>query len=115
MSDRMGGPAYAGQIHFPADWLAGRDWSLGPDVVLTSDDEKAIAAGGVLDDGTNLMGLCWPGGQRVYRTSPDTDWAFEERFEGDAPPRIQDVWRIIIDCAVKGARDAWDELGGRPS
>lgn len=78
----------AGKVTFPPEWLRDRHWLPGhPSIVLTSDDETMFAAGGVLDDGTNLMGLCWPGGQRAYRYSPDTGWALEERFDGDAPAR----------------------------
>jgi hypothetical protein len=62
-------------------------------------------------DGSNLVGLCFPGGQRVYRMSPDTDWAIEERFEGDAPEVAQDVWRVLVDCAAEGLRKAREELG----
>lgn len=59
-----------GTIAFPPEWIADLAWLPGfPQIVLHSDDETVFAAGGVLEDGSNLMGLCWPDGQRVYRRS----------------------------------------------
>jgi hypothetical protein len=104
-----------GTIEFPREWKLGKDWLPGfPQVVVTSEQDNAIVAGGVLEDGTNLLGMCWPGGQRVLRASPDTGWAIEERFDGTPSERLITAWRIVVDCQIKGARDAWAELGGRP-
>jgi hypothetical protein len=104
-----------GEIEFPPEWKAGKPWGKGfPQIMLSHEDGTIFAAGGALVDGSNLVGLCFPGGQRVYRMSPDTDWAIEERFEGDAPEVAQDVWRVLVDCAVRALRSAEEELGGRP-
>lgn len=106
---------FAGEIRFPPEWILGKTWELGhPEVVLTADNETIIAAAGVLVEGANLMGLCWPGGQRVYRISGETGWAIEERFEGDAPKRVRDIWRVLIDSAVEAVKRAEAEMGGRP-
>lgn len=101
-----------GEIVFPPEWKQDREWASGfPAVVLHSDDETMFAAGGVLEDGTNLMGLCWPGGQRVYRLSPDTGWALEERYQGDAPKSAARAWRILVEAAIKAGKDVEDEIG----
>jgi hypothetical protein len=111
----MGEPV--GEIAFPPEWKVGKKWGPGyPEILLTGDEGRIFAAGGCLRDGTNLMGLCWPGGQRVYRTGPDTGWALEERFDeaGPAPERIVQVWRILIEATVNSAREVERLTGGRP-
>jgi hypothetical protein len=106
-----------GEIAFPPEWKHGKSWGPSyPQIILTGDEGSIIAAGGVLQDGTNLLGLCWPGGQRVYRMSPDTGWALEERFDEaePAPERVAEVWRILIEATVESAREVARLMGGRP-
>lgn len=69
-------------IRFPPEWLEGREWVMAEAVatVPLADGARGVFAGGVLDDDACLLGLVYPGGQRVLRCS--SDYGIEERFEG---------------------------------
>lgn len=71
----------------------------------------------LLEDGSNIYALLFPGGQRLARTTADTDWAIEERFVGQPPkPQHTDtvdrVWRMTFDAMRAAAADARAELEG---
>jgi hypothetical protein len=66
-------------------------------------------AGIVLDDGSIVMTLLYPGGKRYARVSPHTDWALEERPEGQPPAEkdretINKVWREWLQTLINIGR-----------
>jgi hypothetical protein len=78
----------------------------------------ALAVVALLKDGTNVIALTWPGGQRLARSSPDTDWAIEERFTGRPPGAGEGVlfalWKDCVDSLVHaGQRTREDMAAGR--
>jgi hypothetical protein len=106
-----------GLVRFPEEWVKSR-WTKTDALAvatLTATGSTIALMGGVLEDGTCLYGLAFPGGQRVMRISPETEWAIEERFEGK--PRLKDrkpvnnVWRSYVDSLIEAKRMAERELG----
>lgn len=108
---------------FPKEWMDGH-WFIEADLLVKGklDNGQHVAlGGGVLEDGTNLMGLVWETGQRLMRMSPDTDWAIEERLLGDQPAAetlsgkaLGHMWKIAIDATVTASQQVTAELGGKP-
>jgi hypothetical protein len=106
-----------GIITFPIEWMRDKRWdSESPHLMLTGtgQHEAVFAAGGCLTDGTNLVGLKWPEGQRVYRFGPDNGWALEERYEGTADETVEKVWTVLIQAMVEAVRKTKQEWGGLP-
>lgn len=62
----------------------------------------------VLADGTSIFVLVYPGGERSARVSPHTDWALEERLDGNPPIEGH---RAIVDEAWRGWLDALVGVG----
>jgi hypothetical protein len=104
------------EILFPEEWLTS-GWMLTQVLrVVEVEGGHAAVAGGVLKDGANLLGLAFPGGQCVLRSSPDTGWAIEERFSGrllmdDDPLRA--LWRIAVESQVNAGKQMRLEEGSR--
>lgn len=71
-----------------------------------TDGSLIWAAGGVLEDGTNLMVLKWSRGQNWLRSGPDTGWAIEERVSPNQPKPVREIWRILVDSQVHAAARA---------
>jgi hypothetical protein len=71
---------------------------------------RALIAGTLLKDGTNILGLLWPGGQRIARVTASTNWALEERFTGTVPQGCSDAiaaaWRFVVNQMVDSAKHA---------
>lgn len=106
-----------GEIKFPDEWFTA-PWlkcELIQVLTIKRTGQQMFYAGGTLDDGTCLYGLSFPGGQRVMRLAPSTNWAIEERFRGN--PRsadsavVNDTWRCCVRSLVIAKRQAADELG----
>lgn len=104
-----------GNLDFPVAWLDGKGWLIGPEIVAAhqlDDGAYGVIAGGVLSDGTNVLGMSFPRGQRLMRISPDTDWAIEERFDGETPSAVLlEVWPKVVESMRLGMQDAREELG----
>lgn len=109
-------------LNFPEHWVT-EPWMHTEVIsVVTKDDDgtRAYIAGGVLNDGTNLMGLAYPGGQRVMRAGPATGWAIEEHFSGrplrEGPDDgLLEMWKNVVEASVYGKHAAEAELGRRLS
>ncbi len=75
---------------------------------------KAMAAQAMLRDGTNILALMWPTGQRLLRIGPATGHAMQEHFTGTIPAEhrkvISDVWAKLVACYVEAAAMADDDL-----
>lgn len=100
-----------GELEFPETWLEGREWLL-LNVALSgqlTDGRDFALMHGMLDDGCNLIGLCYPGGQRLIRCGPGNKWAVEERFTGlplkDGDPLLK-IWSWTTRSLVEGLADA---------
>lgn len=96
-------------LNFPPAWCR-PGWAL-TELLVTRDvpGGKAFIVGGVLKDGTNLLAMAYPGGQRAMRCSPDTDWATEEHFTGrlvqDDETELREAWRITVEVWAQATRD----------
>lgn len=105
-------------LTFPDHWVT-EPWLL-HEVVATIDlpngQGHAIAAGGVLQDGTNLLGIVYPRGQRIMRAGPATGWAIEEQFTGRPLRAGRDdsllrAWALLIQSSIHGKKSAEAEVG----
>ncbi len=98
-------------IEFPPEWRT-HPFRVA-EILMTKDlsNGKAVLCGGILENGTNLMCLAYPEGQRMYRVSPDTGWAMEERFVGRPPRRerdrkiVNEGWRIAVEASIQAGRE----------
>jgi hypothetical protein len=97
-------------VDFPHEWGTGEPIEH---VAYKKDDLRIF--GVLLDDGSNLFTLIYPGGERFVRTAADNDWGIEERYQGK-PPRPRDLavvnreWRTIIDMIVTAGRRVSSEM-----
>lgn len=109
------------EVEFPKEWSTSE-----PVLVSPLATEKVGRRGEALlvvvlfGDGTNIVALTWPGGQALARTSFETGWSIEERFDGEKSPGeaggvVERMWRMAVDALVGAVRDAEDYFGGRPS
>jgi hypothetical protein len=105
-------------VNFPPEWFGPNKW-LHSELVQTltykdAPGETFFIAGGVLTDGTNVIGLCWSsGGQHIARCGPPL-WAVEERIQPEAPAYTRKLWAGIVEALAEGRRDAEAELGRPP-
>jgi hypothetical protein len=53
----------------------------------------------LLADGTSIFVLLYPGGERLARVSPHTDWGLEERLDGSPP---SEEHQAAVDVAWRG-------------
>lgn len=62
---------------------------------------RAAALVAAFEDCTVLAAIAYPGGARFARISPETDWAIEERIDGETAPEIaeemDEVWQGIVN------------------
>jgi hypothetical protein len=106
-------------VSWPRNWVRPTDrWAKGPEIVAAATDHPIVLSGGVIDDqgGTNVMALAYPGGQRLLRCGPATDWALEEKYEGRPPrarhlSRVKQMWAVAVESVVEGRRQTVVELG----
>lgn len=104
-------------VVFPERWLSGAGWlsAEGIGSVALPDGDRAWFAGGVLNDGTNLLGLVYPGGQRALRAP--LAGGMEEVFDGRDLDQEQDAvliegWRAAVEAWVRSGRELRDAVGG---
>ena len=104
-------PSKIVEVTFPAEWDTAPPllFDLLLEAKVTATGEHIVIAGGVLEDGTNLLALAYPGGQRTVRMSPVTGGAIEERLEGrelslDSDEPIRQVWRTCLDQMIDAKR-----------
>jgi hypothetical protein len=101
-----------GELSWPPEWFGIHSW-LRTDLVSTlvhkASGSQVFIAGGVLTDGTNLIGACFPGGQHIARTFPP-DWVIEERIDPHGPKWMRPIWRRVIGALVQAKRDAEAEI-----
>lgn len=97
-------------IAFPRPWLQGREWVATTPVVdvALSGARRAHVAAGCLDDGTNLVGMAYPGGQRVLRAP--VDGGVHEHFDG-RPLNGSDPDDELLVTAWRRTVDAWVRTG----
>ncbi len=105
-------------VSFPDGWGSGvpletLGGEIGPGVHV---------AAVLLDDGSNLFALIYPGGARFARTADAIDWGIEERYDG-LPPKdgekalVNTYWRGVLDQIEKAGRmvdDAYEAEGLPP-
>lgn len=101
-------------MEIPPEWKTA-EWdraSIRPMLEIPAAGGMACQA--MLKDGTNLVALMWPTGQRLLRDGPATGWAIQEHFEGSIPEAdrkvLSDVWAKLVQCYVAAAADADEDL-----
>lgn len=103
-------------VRFPPEWVGDHAWTLVEEVMTLRHEktgEVMHVAGGVLDDGSNLIALHWSRGQNIARMSPDTDWKLEQRLAppGARPEHVRQTWQGVLDTMLYGKECAeGDEL-----
>lgn len=101
------------RVEFPDGWGT----ATPVDTIHYSKDDLHIA-GVLLEDGSNLFALIYPGGQRFVRAAPVADYALEEAFTGE-PPSVEDKaavdgeWRQILAMMIDAGREVDAVLGRR--
>ena len=106
-------------LDMPAEWKTG-EW-VKIDALAESDllHGQALMVAGFLTDGTNVMAVLWPAGQRILRTGPPTDWAIQEHFTGRPPlataggGTIEEMWSVAVKMMIQ-AKTATDARFGPP-
>lgn len=104
-------------VDFPDGWGTGAPVD---EVAFVNGDMRIF--GLLLDDGSNLFALIYPGGQRFVRAAAQADYALEEAFTGDPPsagdlPAVDAQWRQILSMMIEAGRktDAALEANGLPT
>lgn len=89
-------------IDFPHEWAT----STPIDNISFRHDADGLRIFGVLlEDGSNLWVLVYPGGHRFARTAHMIDWGIEERYGGKPPRgrdlrRVNEEWRRVLDMMI---------------
>jgi hypothetical protein len=92
-------------IDFPDGWGTGKPIDHIQGIVPGTRDPKGVYVfGTLLDDGSNLFALVYPGGHRFARTAASLRWGIEERLGPDPEPAFQQIvaeqWQAIINLMV---------------
>jgi hypothetical protein len=108
-------PPPSAELEFPPEWMTA-PWIFCTVVVTLREqatNKRAWIAGGVLEDGTNVLAMLFEGGgHRAMRAGPVTRWGIEERLgTPDIPKSLRGVWRQVIESSIKGQKAAQAELG----
>jgi len=103
-------------IVFPRAWLQASPWMHTEALAqLDLDAGAAYMAGGVLHDGTNLIGLVYPGGQRVLRAL--LEGGIDEHFSGrpltEDDELLIETWRHAVASWVRAGRFVRELRGAR--
>lgn len=98
-------------VDFPDGWGT----AAPVDTLIYSKGDLHIA-GLLLDDGSNLFALIYPGGQRFVRAAPVADYALEEAFTGDPPSAedksaVEEEWRVLLSMMIDAGRAVDAALG----
>ena len=102
-------------IALPPEWETAPFASIDPVAHGQLEDGQALLASVLLADGTNIMAVTWPGGQRVARMGMPTDWAVQEHYTGELPPGagaavVERMWRAAVAAMVQGKADTIAEM-----
>lgn len=100
------------QLDLPREWKTA-DWDTSKlEVIAELPAAGAVLVNAMLADGTNLIGMLWPGGQRLVRCTPD---GVDERFGARLPKKHRKVlsraWRVAVKSLVAAKQAAERELG----
>ena len=80
---------------------------------------KAAIFADTFEDASVIVAMMHPGGARFMRISPETDWALEERKEGETPPEIAAdldyAWSSTIQQFAERNRELRAERAGETS
>jgi hypothetical protein len=99
-------------IDFPSEWATARPIDT---QTYGNEDSSVVLFGCLLRDGSNIFVLVYPGGHRFARVAKYTNWALEERLEGDPPAAehqalVRRLWRIAIDAVIYAGKATRAEL-----
>jgi hypothetical protein len=89
-------------VDFPHEWGTAQ-----PRDALGGEISDGLHLGALLlEDGSNLLALIYPGGARFARTAGVIDWGIEERYIGDPP--AADLVRAVNRewCKILGQMQA---------
>lgn len=101
-------------VRFPPEWVGEHEWTIVEEVMTlrhTRTGEVMHVAGGVLDDGSNLIALHWSRGQNIARMGPDTGWKLEQRLAPPAarPEHVRQTWQNVLESMTYGKECAEGE------
>jgi hypothetical protein len=107
-----------GSLHIPDGWLEGREIHGATLLYVMKTPEGAAMVSSVALDDSQLVGMTYPGGQRLVRLASEdgTDWSVEERFEGrqldrrndlDAP--LLSMWANVVEGVTQTSRELRSE------
>lgn len=103
-------------LEWPVEWFGLNTW-LRTDLVTVlqhgKSGDRVYVAGGVLTDGTNLIGIVSEKSkiQNVARSGPKTGWSLEERIDPRMPRYLRPIWANVVEAMIQAKRDAEAELG----
>jgi hypothetical protein len=101
-------PQHIGTVDWPEEWMTADVQFAAVLSTAALPDGNAVLMIGMLQDGTNLLGLSYPGGQRLLRSCEANGWALEERFAGrprtDRP--IKRMWKVAVESIVQALAEA---------
>jgi hypothetical protein len=109
-----GDDGLVGVIDFPREWV-GLSRFTRTEIVASADVKggKALLVMAMLSDDSNLMALCYPGGQAALRIARMAN-TVESRFSGRKPsvdPLTEKMWGIAVESMHAALEKTRDELG----
>lgn len=102
------------ELALPEEWQTAPIQTLAPPMHVhgVRDGGPYVILNVLLEDGTNVVALICPTGQRLVRCSEHNDLALEERYTGHPLPSVlDDIWRRAI-AALRHGRDEDLRLNG---
>lgn len=84
------------------------------------DDHKLMMVSGCLADGTNIFALLYPGGSKLLRSGPPTDWVVEESQRGRPPwerhrSDVEEFWQFTIRLVADAHEKATEQERNLPA
>jgi hypothetical protein len=106
------------QLALPEEWQTAPIQLVAPPMPVSGVETGGpyVVLNVMLEDGTNVVALICPTGQRLVRCSEHNDLAIEERFTGQPlPPILDGIWRCALDALRHGRDEELRQNGGLAS
>lgn len=98
-----------------------QEWRTAPPAMIDLIATGKLAGGDallvsmLLADGTNIMAVTWPGGQRLVRMGLPINWAVQEHYDGELPADegaavVERLWCVAVRALVQGKADTIADL-----
>lgn len=99
-------------VALPPEWKTSEFRAVAPVAEASlPGGRQALLSSVLLEDGSSVIALSYPGGQRLARTSPHNDWATEERYSGRivtgrTGARLARIWKLALESMRFGRQAA---------